>query len=53
MSISVRSLDSLKASLDLRWTGKLIEPDHHRLIVPAAECFGVMLEFLEPNVSLA
>lgn len=53
MSIGVHSLDSLKASLDSRWAGKLIEPDRHRLIVPAAECFGVMLEFLEPNVSLA
>lgn len=53
MSIGVRSLDALKASLDSRWAGKLIAPDRHRLIVPAAECFGVMLEFLEPNVSLA
>lgn len=53
MSIGVRSLNALKASLDSRWTGKLIEPDRHRLIVPGAECFGVMLEFLEPNVSLA
>jgi hypothetical protein len=53
MSIGVRSRVSLKASLDSRWVGKLVEPDRHRLIVPAAECFGVMLEFLEPNVSLA
>ncbi len=53
MSIGVRSLDSLKASLDSRWAGKLIQLDQDRLIVPAAECFGVMLEFLEPNVSLA
>ena len=53
MSIGVRSRVSLKASLDSRWVGKLVEPDSHRLIVPAAECFGVMLEFLEPNVSLA
>lgn len=53
MSIAVRSLNSLKTSLDSRWAGNLVEPDRHRLIVPAAECFGVMLEFLEPNVSLA
>jgi len=53
MSIGVRSLNALKASLDSRWAGKLIAPDRHRLIVPAAECFGVMLEFLEPNVSPA
>lgn len=53
MSFGIRSLNALKASLDSRWIGKLIEPDCHRLIVPAAECFGVMLEFLEPNESLA
>jgi hypothetical protein len=52
MSIGVRSLSRLKASVDSRSTGKLIEADAHRMIVPAAECFGVMLEFVEPNVSV-
>lgn len=52
VSIGVRSLSALKASLHPRWTGSLIEPDRYRLIVPAAKCFGVMIEFLEPNASL-
>ena len=52
MSIGVRSLNSLKAGVNSRWTGKLIEADAHRIIVPAAECFGVMLEFVESNVSV-
>lgn len=53
MRIGVRSLNALKASLDSRWKGTLSGPDQYRLIVPAARCFGVMIEFLEPNVSLA
>ncbi|WJR80995.1 VOC family protein [Bradyrhizobium sp. NP1] len=53
MSIAVRSLNAFRASLDSRWTDKLVGLDRHHLIAPAAECFGVMLEFLEPNVSLA
>lgn len=52
MSIGLRSLSSLKASVDSRWTGKLIEADDHRMIVPAAKCFGVMLELAESNVSV-
>jgi hypothetical protein len=50
MSIGVGSLNALKGSVESRWIGKLIEADPHRMIVPAAECFGVMLEFVETNV---
>lgn len=45
--IGVRSLGALKASLDPVWTNSVIEPDDKRLIVPAARCFGVALEFIE------
>jgi hypothetical protein len=50
MSIGLRSLTALKTSLDTRWTGKLIEADPRRMIVPAAECFGVMLEFIQTDI---
>jgi hypothetical protein len=49
-SIGVHSLNALKASVDSRWAGKLIEADAARVIVPAAECFGVMIEFVEPDM---
>lgn len=52
ISIGVRSLNAFKASVDSRWTGKLIEADPDRMILPAVECFDVMLEFLEPNASV-
>jgi hypothetical protein len=50
ISIRLHSLSALKATLDTRWTGKLIEADPHRMIVPAAECFGVMLEFIQTDI---
>lgn len=51
--IGVRSLGMLKASLDPVWTNSVIEPDGKRLIVPAARCFGVAIEFIEQQERLA
>lgn len=45
--IGVRSLSALRASLDPVWTDSLIAPDDDHLIVPAARCFGVAIEFIK------
>lgn len=53
MTIGVTSLAALKASMDSRLAEKLIDIDNCCSVLPASECFGVAIEFLVTNVSLA
>lgn len=48
ISIGVQSIAALEKSVDPRWRGRLGRPGPRRRIVAAAQCFGAMIEFLEP-----
>lgn len=47
LRIAVRSIEALKAALAPRWAGRAVVPAARCVILPAEDCFGVMLEFNE------
>jgi hypothetical protein len=53
MTVGVMSLAVLKAGMEPRLAEKLIDVDSSCSVLPASECFGVAIEFLVTNESLA
>jgi Glyoxalase-like domain len=52
ISIAVRSIANVKAAMQPSFAERLIDIDSSRSILPASECFGVLIEFVATNVSM-
>ena len=50
ISVQVQSLDTARKHLHPRWGDVLQLADSRHLVIPAAHCFGAMIEFIEPEV---
>jgi hypothetical protein len=53
MTIGVASFAALKGAMEPRLAAKLFDCGDGRLVLPAAECFGVAVEFVTTDVSLS